>query len=147
MSTALPMALWTRFQKYIGEGLGGRATATRLKVSAATVVRWLRRFREQGDIMPKYQGRPKGHGKLAFHRALLEELVAQDGDITLPELTGALKTTTGVTALSASIRRVLSKFGYTHKKVAGCHRTAPRPCKKTPQRLVQASYSGHADLS
>ena len=146
MSAALPMALRARFREYIGEGLSGCAAAARLKVSAATGVRWLRRLREQGDIMPDDQGRPKGHGKLASHRAFLEELVAQDGDITLPELAGALKAATGVTAHSASIGRVLRKLGYTYKKVAGCHRTAPRPCKRTPQRLVQTPYSGHASV-
>ena len=79
MPAALPMALRARFQDYITEGLSGRAAASRLKVSAATGVRWLRKIRERGEIAPEAQGRPKGHGKLAPHRALLEELVAQDG--------------------------------------------------------------------
>ena len=116
MLAALPMALRARFQEYIGEGLSGRAAATRLKVSAATGVRWLRRLREQGDLTPHAQGRPKGRGKLAPHRVFLEELVAQDGDITLPELAGALKAGTGVIAHSASIGRFLGKLGYTYKK-------------------------------
>lgn len=116
MPAALPMALRARFQEYIREGLSGRAAAARLKVSAATGVRWLRRIREQGDIAPDIQGRPKRHGKLAPHRAFLEELVAQDGDITLPELAGALHAATGVIAHSASIGRFLCKLGYTYKK-------------------------------
>jgi|TARA_B110000211_G_scaffold162274_1_gene183437 transposase len=116
MPAALPMALRARFQEYVGEGLSGRAAAARLKLSAATGVRWLRRLREQGNITPDTQGRPKGHGKLAPYRAFLEELVAQDGDITLPELAGALKAATGIVAHSASIGRFLSKLGYTYKK-------------------------------
>jgi transposase len=96
MSAALPMALRARFQEYIGEGLSGRAAAARLKLSAATGVRWLQRLREQGDLTLHPQGRAKGGGKLAPHRAFLEELVAQDGDITLPELAGALEAGTGV---------------------------------------------------
>jgi transposase len=116
MPAALPMALRARFQDYITEGLSGRAAASRLKVSAATGVRWLRKIRERGKIAPEAQGRPKGHGKLAPHRALLEELVAQDGDITLPELAGALEAATGVVAHSASIGRFLNKLGYTYKK-------------------------------
>ena len=116
MPAALPMALRARFQDYITEGLSGRAVASGLKVSAATGVRWLRKIRERGEIAPEAQGRPKGHGKLAPHRALLEELVAQDGDITLPELAGALEAATGVVAHSASIGRFLNKLGYTYKK-------------------------------
>ena len=116
MAAALPMALRARFQEYVEEGLSGRAAAARLKLSAATGVRWLRRFRERGDVTPDVQGQPKGCGKLAPHRGFLEELVAQDGDITLPELAGALRAATGVDAHSASIGRFLRKLGYTYKK-------------------------------
>ncbi len=96
MPAALPSALRARFQQYIEEGLSGRAAAARLKISAATGVRWQRKLRETGSIEPELQGRPRGHGKLAPHREFLEELVAQDGDITLPELAGALEAATGV---------------------------------------------------
>lgn len=116
MSAALPMALRLRFQEYVEEGLSGRAAAARLKLSAATGVRWLRKMREQGTVTPAVQGRPRGHGKLAPHRAFLEELVGQDGDITLPELAGALEAATTVIAHPASIGRFLRKLGYTYKK-------------------------------
>ena len=36
MSAPLPLALRTRFKRYIEEGLSGRAAAARLKLSAAT---------------------------------------------------------------------------------------------------------------
>ena len=75
MSAALPRALRARFEECIIEGLSGRSAAARLKLSAATGVRWLRRLREQGDTSPDPQGRPKGHGKLAPHRSFLEDLV------------------------------------------------------------------------
>jgi transposase len=116
MAAALPMALRARFQEYIEEGLSGRAAAARLKLSAATGVRWFRKIRERGNATPDVQGRPKGHGKLAPHRGFLEELVVQDGDITLPELAGALKAATDVVAHPASIGRFLRKLGYTYKK-------------------------------
>ena len=116
MSAPLPMALRARFQEYVEEGLSGRAAAARLKLSAATGVRWLRRIGERGDATPDAQGRPKGHGKLAPHREFLEELVTQDGDITLPELAGALKAATDVVAHPASIGRFLRTLGYTYKK-------------------------------
>ena len=74
--------------------------------------RWQRRLRETGSVRPEVQGRPAGQGKLAAHRAFLEELVAQDGDITLPELSGTLEAATGVAAHAASIGRFLRKLGY-----------------------------------
>jgi transposase len=42
--------------------------------------------------------------------------LAQDGDMTLPELAGALASATGVVAHSASIGRFQRKLGYTYKK-------------------------------
>ena len=62
------------------------------------------------------QSHPPGHGTLSRHQAFLEELVAQDGDITLPELAGALEAATGVAAHAASFGRFLRKLGYTYKK-------------------------------
>ena len=125
MSSALSSELRTRFCEYIEEGLSGRAAAARLKLSAATGARWQRKWRETGAIAPENQGRPPGHGKLSAHRELLEELVAQDGDITLPELAGALASATGVVAHAASIGRFLRKLGYTYKK---SHWSRPSGC-------------------
>ena len=116
MSAALSSELRERFRQYIEEGLSGRAAAACLRVSAATGVRWQRKLRETGSIAPEDQGRPRGQGKLAAQQAFLEELVAQDGDITLPELAGALEAATGIVAHSASIGRFLRKLGYTYKK-------------------------------
>jgi transposase len=125
MSAALSSELRARFRECIEEGLSGRAAAARLKLSAATGVRWQRKLREKGSVAPDVQGRPPGHGKLAAHREFLEELVAQDGDITLPELAGALEAATGVVAHAASIGRFLRKLGYTYKK---SHWLRPKGC-------------------
>lgn len=147
MSSALSSELRTRFCEYIEEGLSGRAAAARLKLSAATGARWQRKWRETGAIAPEVQGRPPGHGKLSAHRELLEELVAQDGDITLPELAGALASATGVVAHAASIGRFLRKIGYTYKKVAGRDRAAARTGKTSTARMVAIPNPQNAGAS
>ncbi len=81
MSAPLPSALRTRFQRYIDEGLSGRAAALRLKLSPATGARWARQVRTKGHAEPAPQGPPRGKGKLAPHQTFLEELIAQDPDI------------------------------------------------------------------
>ena len=124
MSSALSSKLRTRFCESIEEGLSGRAAVARLKLSTATGARWQRKWRETGAIAPEVQSRPPGHGKLSAHRELLEELVAQDGDITLPELAEALASATGVVAHAASIGHFLRKLGYTYKK----HWSRPSGC-------------------
>src|SRR6056297_85269 len=139
MSAPLPSALRTRFRKYIAEGPSGRAAAARLRVSPATGARWARQIRTRGHADPAVQGRPPGSGKLSPHRAFMEELVAQDPDITLFELRDALAEAEGVEVHHSSIARLLTLLGFTYKKVAGRHRTPPRKGKATARRLVQAS--------
>lgn len=116
MSAPLPSALRTRFQKYIEEGLSGRAAALRLRLSPATGARWARQVRAKGNAEPAPQGRPRGQGKLAAHRAFFEELIAQDPDITLFELRDALAEAAGVTVHHSSFANLLSRLGFTYKK-------------------------------
>ena len=123
---------------------GVERLAVRLKLSAATGVRWQRKLRETGTVAPEAQGRPPGGGKLAAHRTFLENLVEQDRDMTLPELAGTLEAATGVVAHSASIGRFLRRLGYMHKKVVGRDRTVPRTCETPPTGLDQASHPDHA---
>ena len=147
MSAPLPDALRKRFQKYVEEGLSGRAAALRLKLSSATGARWARQVRTKGHAEPAPQGPPRGKGKLAPHRAFLEELVAQDPDITLFELRDALADAEGVQVHHSSIANLLSRRGFTYKKVAGRHRAPPCEGKAATCRVVQTSASCHYCLT
>jgi transposase len=115
MSAPLPNALRARFQRDIDEGLSGRAAAARLKVSAATGSRWARAIRQRGGASPLKQGRPLGRGKLAPYQAFIEELVAQDPDITLYELRDALAMAEGVQVHHSSIATLLKRLGFSYK--------------------------------
>lgn len=139
MSAPLPDALRARFQRLIEEGLSGRAAALRLKLSPATGARWGLAIRRTGKARAAPQGRPRGKGKLDPHRVFLIELIDQDGDMTMPELAGALAEATGVQAHPDAIGRFLRKIGFTYKKDVGRDRTASCKGKKAARRLVQAS--------
>lgn len=116
MSAPLPVALRSRFQRLIEEGFSGRAAAARLQVSPATGVRWASSIRQSGEARIAPQGRPKGKGKLDPHRAFFAEVLAQDGDMTMAELSAALHEATGVRAHPNAIGKFLRKLGYTYKK-------------------------------
>jgi transposase len=116
MSAPLPSALRARFQRYIEEGLSGRAAALRLKVSPATGARWRHQIQTTGRVDPAQQGRPKGSGKLASHIDFFEELIAQDPDITLFELRDALADATGLQVQHSAIGHLLKRLRFTHKK-------------------------------
>ena len=116
MSAPLSLALRSRFQRLIEEGLSGRAAALRLKLSPATGARWAHQVRTKGHAKPDPQGPPRGKGKLAPYREFLEELIAQDPDITLFELRDALAEAEGVRVHHSSIANLLSRLGFTYKK-------------------------------
>jgi transposase len=129
MSAPLPNALRARFQRSIEDGLSGRAAALRLRLSPATGARWARAIRTRGHADPAPQGRPRGRGKLAPYQGFFEELVAQDPDITLYELRDALATAEGVEVHHSSIAALLSRLGFSYKKIVGGHRTPSCPGK------------------
>ena len=141
MSAPLPKALRARFQKLVEEGLSGRAAALRLKVSPATGARWGQAIRRTGQARAAPQGRLKGKGKLDPHRAFFSEIIAQDGDITMPELASALHDATGVQAHPNAIGKFLRKLGYTHKKVAGGRRAPSTQATAATRGLAQTSHS------
>ena len=116
MSGPLPSALRARFQRYIEEGLSGRAAALRLKLSPATGARWALAIRRTGRAAVAPQGRPKGKGKLDPHRSFFAEVIEHDGDMTMPELSAALYEATGVSAHPNAIGKFLRKLGYSYKK-------------------------------
>ena len=76
--------------------VSGRAAASGLKVLPATGSRWTHAFRSKSCVVAATQGRPKGQGKLDPYRALFAEVIAQDGDITMSELSAILFDAEGV---------------------------------------------------
>ena len=116
MSPSVPLAVRERCQTCREEGLSGRVAAVLLKLSPATGARWARQVRSKGHADPARQGPPRGKGELAPHQAFLEELVAQDPDITLFELRDALAEAEGVQVHHSSIANLLSRLGFTYKK-------------------------------
>ena len=147
MSSALSSELRTRFREYIEEGLSGRAAAARLKLSAATGARWQRKWRETGAIAPEVQGRPPGQGKLSAHRELLEELVAQDGDITLPELQEPWRPPPVLSLMPHRSDAFCVSLGISTKKVTGCDRAAARTGKTSTARMVAIPNPQNAGAS
>ncbi len=147
MSAPLPDALRARFQRYVEEGFSGRAAALRLRLSPTTGARWARQVHRTGRIDPAPQGRPKGRGKLDPHRGFFAEIIGQDADIRMPELSAALLEATCERAHPNSIGKFLRKLGYTYKKDIGCHRTPACTGKAAACRLGAASHARNAGRS
>ena len=102
---------------YIAAGNSCRAAGRVFGVSAATAVRYGADQRERGAVAPKPQGRPSGRfGKLVSQAGFLIEIVEAEPDITLQELSNALKDTHGITVQLSSIHRALERSGFSYKK-------------------------------
>lgn len=95
MSAPLPDALRAWFQMLIEEGLSARGGIAAEGVACHRGA--------LGSSDPP-------------HRAFFAEVIAQDGDITMPELASALHDATGVRAHPNAIGKFLRKLGYTHKR-------------------------------
>ncbi|WP_216825765.1 hypothetical protein [Ruegeria sp. EL01] len=122
MLAPLPDARRARFQRFIEEGLSGRAAALRLKLSPATGARWGLAIRRLGHARAAPKGRPRGKGKLDPHRAFLMELIDQDGDMTMPELAGVLADATGVQAHPDAIGRSCASWALRKKTLVATER-------------------------
>ena len=137
MPSALPSALRVRFEDYVREGLSGRAAAARLKLSAATGVRWRRRLLESGSTEPDVQGRPPGHGKLAAHQAFLEELVERMATSRCRNLLEHWKLPPVLLHIRPRSDGSSTSSGTHIKKVVGRDRTPPRSRKASSAGLAQ----------
>jgi transposase len=91
------------------------------KVGRASVNRWLRLDRETGSLAPKP---PPGRAPKLDEagRAVLRELVEEDSDATLAELSERLEERLGVKLVPSAIFKVLAKMAITRKK-----KTSTRP--------------------
>lgn len=105
---------------------------------------WARAIRMRGHAGPAPQGHPAGKGKLAPYQAFFEDLVAQDPDITLFELRDALAAAEGVAVHHSSIAALLSRLGFTYKKIAGGRRAPPSQGKSGAARLACTPHACHA---
>lgn len=73
-------------------------------------------IRRTGRAEAAPRGRPGGKGKLDPHCALIAEIIARDGDLTMPKLGAVLPDATGVRAHPNAIGKFLAKLGCTYKK-------------------------------
>jgi transposase len=117
MSKALSVDLRVRLLAAVAEGLTHRQAGERFGVSAASVSRWWRLARVQGDARPGPLGGDRRSQALERHGATLLEIVAANRDITLAEIRTALEAK-GVRISIAALWRFLDGTGSRSKKSA-----------------------------
>ena len=97
--------------------LGGsaRAAATRFEISVSSALRWAQRWRAEGHTRPRAMGGDR-RSRLSEHRARVLQLVAQQPDLTLQEIRGALAASCGITVALSTVHRFRAAQKLTLKK-------------------------------
>lgn len=115
MSRALSVDLRIRVLAAVAAGLSHRQAGERFGVSAASVSRWRRLERDQGDARPGPLGGDRRSHGLEQHGATILEIIAGNRDITPAEIRAALEGN-GVRSSIGGLWRFLGRRGVTLKK-------------------------------
>jgi transposase len=115
MAKPLSMDLRERVLAAVAGGTSGRQAGERFGVSAASVSRWRKREREQGDAQPGAQGGDRRSHQIDTHQATIMALLKAVPDITIEELRDSLNKK-GLSFGYGTIRRFFQRHKITRKK-------------------------------
>ena len=104
-------------ERVVGSVLGGkscRKTASLYRVGVSTVVKWMRRHRETGNIIASAMGGDR-RSKLTAHRDWLLERSDGEPDLTLEEHRAELRER-GVIVGYGTVQRFFAREDYSFKK-------------------------------
>jgi transposase len=123
MSRPYSIDLRQRVIEAAENGQSAHQAAKRFDVGVSTAVLWIRRFRENGESLPRKSGKPPG-SRLDPHADYLLALIEQNRDLTLTELVAALEHERGVRVGLTTMWKFLAQRGLTFKKNSARRRAA-----------------------
>ena len=133
MPRAYSLDLRQRFVEAIKAGSSARAAGRRLLVSASTAVKWAQRWRQTGSVEAKpMHGHPPV--KLAPHKDVLLDLLAEKPDLTLEEIRHHLAAREIVVGKSA-IHSFLQRHRISFKKKTAHAAEQERPDVKQRRQI------------
>jgi transposase len=115
MPTSLSFDLRVRVLAAVAQGLSHRAVGERFGVSAASVSRWRRLEREQGEARARPTGGDRRSGRIEAHKDTILAVLEATPDIAIEELRGALHGK-GLVFGYGTIRRFFARHDITRKK-------------------------------
>ena len=126
MSKALSIDLRVRVLAAVAQGLSHRQAGERFGVSAASVSRWRKREREQGEPRPKALGGDRRSGRIDAHKDAVVAALGPDADRSIEEARRALGEQ-GLVFGFGTLQRFFKRHKITRKKrrPMRASRTAP----------------------
>jgi len=126
MSRALSVDLRIRVLGAVAAGATHREAAERFGVSAASVSRWRKREREQGDALPGRLGGDRRSDRIESHHEAVMAALGPGRDATIEEVRASLAKQ-GLAFGFGTLQRFLKRHAITRKKRPRTppNRTAP----------------------
>ena len=124
MGKSLSDDLRVRVVEAVEAGSSRRQAAARFGVSVSSAIRWVRRWRDWGEVGAKPQGGDRRSGRIEAHAEFLLGQVAQTPDATLSELQALLRKR-GVAVAIATVWRFFERRGFSFKKNRARRRAGP----------------------
>ena len=116
MSKPLSHDLRVRVIAAIDGGMSRRAAAERFGIAPSAAVKWMRRLRDTGSVVPGRQGGDKRSGRIEKLAEIILGYVAATPDVTLVELAEKLHAEHGERFAPSTIHRFFARRGVTFKK-------------------------------
>lgn len=140
MVKSLSDDLRVRVVAAVEAGASRRQAAARFGVSVSSAIRWVRRWRDRGEVGARPQGGDRRSGRIEAQAGFLLGQVEQSPDVTLAELQ-ALLFERGVAVGIATLWRFFERRGISFKK----KRTPPS--RTGPWSGCTSSKSGSRSMS
>ena len=126
-------------------GLSRNRAATRFRVSVASAVRWVMRFRTTGEISPAPSGGDRRSGRVEAHHDYLLGLVRRSPDLTLLEIQERLIANCGERFAVSVLWRFFDRHAITFKKNGACRGATTRGRAKATPGMVRDAARSRSD--
>ena len=138
MPRPLSIDLRERLVRAVAEGGSVRAVGARFGVSASSVSKISRRWRETGAVAPKPMGGDRRSQSTEAHGDRILALIGESPDLTLAEIQAALARD-GIAVGLVSIWRFFQRHGISFKKNRARQRAGQAGRGRGPERLAGVS--------
>lgn len=136
MARALSGDLRSRVVDAVRSGQSRREAAARFGVSAASAVRWLAAWQDEGRIEAKVQGGDRRSSKIEAYASAILDALKTKVDMTLDELGAMLRREHGVVFSRSAIWRFLDRHAMTVKKNGARSRAGQARRRRAARRLA-----------
>jgi transposase len=124
MGKSLSDDLRVRVVEAVEAGASRRQAAARFGVSVSSAIRWVRRWRDRGEVRAKPRGGDRRSGRIEAQAGFLLGQVERRPDVTLAELQ-ALLHERGIAVAIATVWRFFERHGISFKKNRARRRAGP----------------------